>query len=152
MTTLESFVSYPLLKSKYVIPKCYYEIEEWNKEYEALTIYTNEGLVRSRLANKTPKKKGFFFALWIKDEYGKNRPLTSEELGIGLVINIIDKHRKGQFIFPQEVLINKGILKSDNNKGKMALRVYPPWVTELNKSAIKTQQWQCKYFTEMTNI
>ncbi|MCI2947149.1 MepB family protein [Staphylococcus caledonicus] len=152
MTTLESFVSYPLLKKKYTISKSSYEIEQWNREYEALTIYTNDGVVRSRLANKTPKKKGFFFALWTKDEHGKNRPLTSEELGIELVINIIDNHRKGQFIFPREVLTNKGILKSDNNKGKMALRVYPPWVTELNKSAIKTQQWQCKYFTEMTNI
>ncbi|WP_053032503.1 MepB family protein [Staphylococcus haemolyticus] len=62
-----------------------------------------------------------------------------------------DDNRRGQFIFPKDILIKKGILKSDDSKGKMALRVYPPWETELNKTAAKTQAWQCAYFNEIVH-
>jgi|GEM_PF-3635531 len=38
-------------------------------------------------------------------------------------------------------------------KGKMAIRVYPPWTTPTVKQAIKTQQWQLQYFFSFnTNI
>ena len=67
------------------------------------------------------------------------------------MITIIDENRKGQFIFPREVLLNKNILESENNKGKMAMRVYPDRETELKKTAEQIQKWQSDYFIDLTN-
>ncbi|MCC3663167.1 MepB family protein [Staphylococcus haemolyticus] len=106
---------------------------------------------KSRLAQKTPNKKGYFFAMWKKDENHTNIPFTEDDLENQLIVNIVDDNRRGQFIFPKDILIKKGILKSDDSKGKMALRVYPPWETELNKTAAKTQAWQCAYFNEIVH-
>ena len=30
--------------------------------------------------------------------------------------------------------------------GKRAIRVYPPWVKPVAKEAVRTQQWQLRYF------
>ena len=30
--------------------------------------------------------------------------------------------------------------------GKRAIRVYPPWVKPVSKEAVRTQQWQLRYF------
>ncbi|WP_261007206.1 MepB family protein [Staphylococcus haemolyticus] len=95
--------------------------------------------------------EGYFFAMWKKDENNTNVPFTEDDLENQLIVNIVDDNRRGQFIFPKDILIKKGILKSDDSKGKMALRVYPPWETELNKTAAKTQAWQCAYFNEIVH-
>ncbi|MNO05235.1 MepB protein [compost metagenome] len=34
----------------------------------------------------------------------------------------------------------------DGVGGKRAIRVYPPWARPVAKQAIRTQQWQLKYF------
>ncbi|WP_281177227.1 MepB family protein [Peribacillus loiseleuriae] len=59
--------------------------------------------------------------------------------------------RRGQFIFPKKVLLKYGILKSPKQKGNMALRVYPSWVTELNTNATRTQSWQADYFIDLSD-
>ena len=42
------------------------------------------------------------------------------------------------------------ILDSATNcKGKMSMRFYPPWCTNLNKTALATQKWQLKYYREI---
>ncbi len=33
----------------------------------------------------------------------------------------------------------------------MALRVYPSWVDNLNKSAKRTQTWQLQYFVDLSS-
>ena len=58
----------------------------------------------------------------------------------------------GQFVFPKNILLEKNILKSDSTKGKMGIRVYPFWDIPTSTTAIKTQQWQLKYFFEVTDI
>jgi len=63
---------------------------------------------------------------------------------------VIDSKNQGQFIFPKALLLQKQILLSLNSKGKMALRVYPEWVKELNKTAFQTQQWQLPYFIDLS--
>ncbi|MCJ1655237.1 MepB family protein [Staphylococcus sp. NRL 16/872] len=150
MEDIEAFHSYKLLKQTFSTSEATYGIQQWNQQYEALEIETSNGIFTSRLAQKTPNKKGYFFAIWKKDENNKNEPYEAKDLNDALIVNIVDGHKSGQFIFPKEVLLDKGILKSDTSKGKMALRVYPPWETELNKTALKTQQWQCDYFKEMS--
>ena len=57
-----------------------------------------------------------------KDENNTNVPFTEDDLENQLIVNIVDDNRRGQFIFPKDILIKKGILKSDDSKGKMALR------------------------------
>ncbi|WP_204193713.1 MepB family protein [Staphylococcus sp. GDY8P47P] len=150
MKPIETMQSYHLLERLFSNSDVSYVVEEWNQQYEAVEIKTPNGHFKSRLAQKTPNKKGYFFAMWKKDENHTNAPFTKEDIEDKLIVNIVDNNHRGQFIFPQDILIKKGILKSDAFKGKMALRVYPPWETELNKTATKTQAWQCAYFNEIT--
>lgn len=76
----------------------------------------------------------------------KNIPFEYSESPDKLIITIIDGQHQGQFIFPKEILRDKGILSYDNKLGKMALRVYPSWVDNLNPNARKIQLWQLPYF------
>ncbi|MDN8776885.1 MepB family protein, partial [Staphylococcus aureus] len=105
---------------------------------------------KSRLAKKTPKKVGYFVAFWCKNEINKNRPFNFKESKDKLIINILDGSKKGQFIFPKELLFKKGIIISEKHKGKMAIRVYPSWERDLNKTAVSTQKWQIPYFLDFT--
>ncbi|RTX78826.1 MepB family protein [Staphylococcus schleiferi] len=73
---------------------------------------------------------------------------TTEDI---LIINIIDNEKIGQFIFPKNILKEKGVIKSNKAKGKMAMRVYPSWVSNLNPTAKSTQKWQTKYFVDLSN-
>ena len=125
--------------------------EVQNSEYEGLLLIINKHVYRSRLAKLTPKKKGYFVAFWEKDTKGINQAYSYENSPEKLIVSVIDNERRGQFIFPKKVLFKYGILKSSNQKGKMALRVYPSWVTELNTYAAKTQTWQVEYFIDLSN-
>ncbi|KAB2480230.1 MepB protein [Staphylococcus arlettae] len=128
-----------------------FERERWNNDYEALNFSVSKQRIKSRLAKKTPKKAGYFVALWHKNEFAKNIPFNEADFDDKLVINIIDNQYKGQFIFTKEILIDKGIITTNAHKGKMSFRLYPLWCEDLNKSATNTQQWQLPYFIDMTN-
>ena len=106
----------------------------------------NQAYKRYRLAKKTPKKEGYFTVFWKKDQNNNNVPYTNEDLGDELVIVVIDSYNSGLFIIPKEVAVNKRILSTRDSKGKMAMRFYPPWCTNLNKTAQSTQKWQLEYF------
>lgn len=127
-----------------------HEFEQWNQEYEAFNFEFNRVEFKSRLAKKTPKKVGYFVALWRKNENGKNRSFNVDESKDKLIINILDGYKKGQFIFPKELLVKKGVISSENHKGKMAIRVYPSWEQNLNKTAVSTQKWQIPYFLDFS--
>lgn len=127
------------------------KIENWNHEYEAMNIYINGKYFKSRLAKKTPKKAGYFVAMWHKNEDNKNIPFQYEDFPEKLIVNIIDDRKKGQFIIPKDILRKKGILQTEVQKGKMAFRVYPKWEQKLNKSAVTTQNWQTEYFKDLSN-
>lgn len=47
-------------------------------------------------------------------------------------------------------MASKGIVTTGTSKGKMAMRVYPDWVTGLNETARKTQAWQSEYFMDLS--
>lgn len=113
-------------------------IEKYNQEYAALSC--NSLSFRSRLAKKTPNKKGYFLTIWIKNEDNNNRPFNKEESPEFLLVIIKDENKEGIFMFPKDVLANKGII-SDAKRGKMAFRVYPSWEVGLNTTARKTQEW-----------
>ncbi|WP_436860242.1 MepB family protein [Staphylococcus caeli] len=124
--------------------------ETYNSEYESVYFQINDTTFRSRLAKKTPNKKGYFVVFWTKDENNKNRPFTYEECADKLIISIIDGQRKGLFIFPKSTLKARKLLQTEHSKGKMAIRVYPTWETELNQTAKKSQKWQTDYFVDLS--
>ncbi|AYW45051.1 MepB family protein [Tetragenococcus koreensis] len=128
-----------------------WELEKQNSEYEGLTFQFSNQHFRSRLAKKTPKKKGYFVALWKKDENNVNQAYSYSNSPEKVIILIIDEEKLGQFIFPKSILLEKGILKTKIQKGKMAFRVYPTWESSLNNSAAKTQKWQQPYFVDLSN-
>ncbi|MCM3071903.1 MULTISPECIES: MepB family protein [Staphylococcus] len=127
-----------------------FEIEKWNREYEGFNFSLTHHTFKSRLAKKTPKKTGYFVAMWQKNEIAKNIPFNCENSKDYLIINIIDGARTGQFIFPKDILLANGIITSTKHKGKMAMRVYPHWESNLNKTALKTQKWQSPYFLDLS--
>lgn len=124
--------------------------ENQNSEYEGTIFQLNGDSYRMRLAKLTPKKQGYFVAVWEKDSAGKNQAFCYEQSPDKLIIAVIDGDKKGQFIFPKDVLLKRGVLKSEKKKGKMAFRVYPSWVENLNETAKNTQVWQSKYFIDLT--
>ena len=121
--------------------------EKQNEDYEGMTFTINNQLFRSRLAKKTPTKKGYFVVFWKKDENNINQPFLFEESPQETLVFVLDNEKRGVFKFPKEILLKKGILKGDKSKGKMGIRVYPEWESDLNQTAKKTQQWQLNYFT-----
>lgn len=125
-------------------------IKDSNPEYEGIRFLIGNATFRSRLAKRTPKKKGYFVVFWEKSVSGTNKPYGYENCPDKIIITIIDNERKGQFIFPKKLLLENGILESKHSKGKMAIRVYPSWETELNKTAHTTQRWQQPYFFEIS--
>ncbi|HDL0563398.1 TPA: MepB family protein [Staphylococcus aureus] len=122
--------------------------EKYNQDYEALTFSFKEETYQSRLAKKTPTKAAYFVTCWTKDENNCNQPYSKEAFVDYLMIIVIDEELSGYFLFPRELLVEKGILTTFEHKGKMAFRVYPKWCNQLNKRTEQTQNWQCKYFFE----
>lgn len=122
--------------------------ETYNLAYEGMTFKLLDQQFRSRLAKKTPKKAGYFVVFWTKDAHGKNIPLSDD--ADKTIVWIVDQEHIGHFVFPKALLREQGILKTSDHKGKMAFRVYPPWVLQLNAQAQKTQQWQKDYFLDLS--
>ncbi|PGB24435.1 MepB family protein, partial [Bacillus wiedmannii] len=60
-------------------------------------------------------------------------------------------NKLGQFIFPKEILLKEKILKTQSQKGKMAMRVYPIWDTPVSNQAKKSQIWQLQYFVDLSD-
>ncbi|MBF2400424.1 MepB family protein [Listeria seeligeri] len=114
------------------------QYEKQNKEYQGMVIKTAKDgcTIRTRLAKKTEKKEGYFVAFDKKD---------SPDF---LCIVVNDEDLQGLFVIPKQVLVEKGILRSEGIKGKMAVRFYPAWCENLNKTAQKTQKWQLDFFKD----
>lgn len=124
--------------------------ENQNQEYEGCRFEYEGKMYRSRLAKKTPKKKGYFVAFYEKDIKNVNQAFSNDNSVDFTLVNIVDGNLRGIFVFPQEVLKQHGILKTESQKGKMAIRVYPSWEKDLNATATRTQKWQVEYFKDLS--
>lgn len=125
--------------------------EKQNSEYAAgrfiMFSHKKANDIRFRVAKVTPKKVGQFVTFWQKDNNDINQPFQYDESPSLLVVTTFDEsHQFGQFVFPKDILVKKGIIKSAVSKGKMGIRVYPSWDTATSKTAIDTQKWQLEYF------
>lgn len=125
--------------------------EPESQEYAAYKFTINNLQVVFRTAKMTPTKVGLFVTIWKRKKGGATQPLDAADDIDFVVIYVHNKDRKGQFVFPKLALIENGVISQHNKGGKRGIRVYPPWDTNLNRQATKTQCWQINYFIDMTN-
>jgi hypothetical protein len=114
--------------------------------YGASTFHLNQYQIKFRIAKITPTKIGQFVTLWKRNSAGVTCPFDHSDLIDIVVISTRYKNLFGQFVFPRNVLIEKGIISTKTREGKRGFRVYPPWDKAANKQALKTQNWQLNYF------
>ncbi|MFK0292689.1 MepB family protein [Streptomyces sp. NPDC090442] len=120
--------------------------EPESAEYAAHGFTIDGASVRFRVAKTTPTKVGQFVTVWLRSAEGPIRPFDTED-GVDLfVISSRDGDHFGQFVFPREVLCERGIMSRNRSGGKRGFRVYPPWVTTTSRQASSTQAWQITYF------
>lgn len=125
------------------------ELENQNALYYGAKLKINGFSVRFRKSKITPTKTGQFVVVWEKNSTNINQPYSYKTSPNYLMIYAESKINKGVFIFPKEILLENNILSSNNQKGKMGFRVYPSWEKVSSPQALKTQNWQCKYFIDL---
>ena len=123
--------------------------EAESKEYGACRFELNEIKIISRNAKVTPKKVGQFVTFWKRNKEGITEPLHASDDFDYYVVSTKTGTQLGQFVFPKSVLIEKGIVSTDDKDGKRGFRVYPFWDITNSKQANKTQKWQLDYFYEI---
>ncbi|MFE4515560.1 MepB family protein [Kitasatospora sp. NPDC056783] len=120
--------------------------EAESAEYAACGFMVDGRSVRFRVARTTPTKVGQFVTVWQRSEEGPIRPFDAEDEVDLFVVSSRDDTGFGQFVFPREVLCERGIVSRNGSGGKRGFRVYPPWVTTANRQARGTQAWQVNHF------
>ena len=88
---------------------------------------------------------------WKRTGNGPIEPFDEQDPVDFYVVNVRSAEAFGQFVFPKEVLLKKGIILTATRAGKRAFRVYPSWDLAQSKQAVRTQKWQLKYFYELNN-
>lgn len=135
-----------------------YKIEQESSEYNACRFQLNGQTILSRNAKITPKKVGQFVTFWKRNRNGSIEPFSQNDQIDFYIVNVRTDSEFGQFVFPQSVLIKKGIITTEKKEGKRAFRVYPTWDKPKSKQAEQTQKWQLNYFylinhsTELQNV
>jgi hypothetical protein len=118
-------------------------------EYGAHTFEVNGRKAVFRVARTTPKKAGQFVTLWQRttpDGGGPIRPFDSSETVDLFMVSVRSDAALGLFVFPQDVLIARGVVSRGFIGGKRAIRVYPPDSEPANKTAQSTQRWQLEHY------
>ena len=124
-------------------------IDKESQEYDGCKFLLDERKIIFRTAKITPKKVGQFVTFWKRNQNGITEPFSENDTIDFYVINVESENKTGQFVFPKSVLIEKGIISTSKKDGKIGFRVYPSWDKTISKQAIKTQNWQLKYFFEV---
>ncbi|MDM5152647.1 MepB family protein [Bacillus sp. DX1.1] len=125
--------------------------EKQNSEYAGGIFQLNNKTIRFRVSKITPNKIGQFVSFWEKNENMQNQSFSYDPAPDLLVITCIDENKLGQFIFPKEILLKEKILKTQSQKGKMAMRIYPIWDNPVSDQAKKSQMWQLQYFVNLSD-
>lgn len=119
-----------------------------NHEYGAAVAGLGQERIRFRVGKLTPTKVGLFVSVWRRDQGGSTEPFPSDD-GTGLlVVTVREGTKAGHFAFPVSALLKHGIVSVKGAGGKRGFRVYPPWSDVSNPQAIRTQQWQCAFYTD----
>lgn len=124
--------------------------EQESKEYSACSFMINCKKAQFRVAKITPTKIGQFVTFWKRSDAGPIAPFDMNDSVDLFIVMTKTESKQGQFVFPKEALYRHGFISSQNIGGKRAMRVYPSWDKPDNKQAIKTQEWQLKYFFDFS--
>lgn len=123
-----------------------------SEAYLACEFTMSQKRVFYRKSKVTPKKMGQFVTFWKRNTEGITQPIPEKYDFDFLIINLKTSTNNGYFIFPKCLLITKGILSSEQHKGKRGFRIYPPWNKPKSKQAQSTQKWQIPYFCRYPEI
>lgn len=115
-------------------------------EYSGCSFKLDDLKIKYRQAKVTPKKVGLFVTLWKRNNENKTEPFNVNDPFDFYIIAAKQKDSSGFFIFPKDVLSEKGILTNSKKEGKRGFRVYPDWTKTENNQATKTKAWQVAYF------
>ncbi len=121
------------------------EMELEGQEYAATRLNISDKKAHFRVAKQTPKKVGFFVAIW-KREDGITKPYNIHDECDFFIISVRKDDSFGHFILNKEMLLKHNLISSECTTGKRGFRLYPPWVKVSNKQAERSQKWQCEYF------
>lgn len=150
MSILNSFHEDLQLVKKVVYDQCFEltnpKLNSESQEYAACSFELDGKKIEHRVSKITPTKIGQFVTIWKRNKNGITEPFgLSDELDF-IIITARSGENFGQFIFPKQVLADKGIITQNGKSGKRGIRVYPPWDIPNSKQAEKTQNWQIDYF------
>ncbi|MEU8680585.1 MepB family protein [Streptomyces sp. NPDC048611] len=120
--------------------------EAESAEYAAHEFTLDGSAVRYRVAKTTPTKAGQFVTVWKRSPGGPIQPFDSGDPVDLFVVSSRADQNFGHFVFPREVLCERGIVSRNGSGGKRAFRVYPPWVETTNRQARTAQAWQVNHF------
>ena len=127
-----------------------------NAEYGAAIATSGRALIRFRAGKLTPKKVGLFVAVWRRSTNGGTEPFPADHPSADdadtLVISVREGEKSGDFVFPRSALISHGIVSVNGTGGKRGFRVYPPWSLTSSRQARTTQEWQCAYFHDSSDM
>ena len=127
-----------------------FKTEPESQDYGACRFRLGGQKVVFRIAKATPKKVGQFVVLWKRAASGVIEPFDVKDNIDFFVVAVHTPRRTGQFVFPKDILYEKGILQGKASEGKRAIRVYSPWDVSTSRQAKNTQAWQVAYFFELT--
>lgn len=122
-----------------------YKAHSEGSSYGACSFELNGKKIEHRAARITTVKTGQFVTTWKRNHRGLTAPFDVDDLDF-LVITCGTSESLGQFIFPKFVLVENGILSVGGRGGKRGIRVYAPWDFVANRQAVKTKDWQSRYF------
>ena len=126
--------------------------ESESQEYGACEFELNNKIIKFRVAKITPTKVGQFVTIWKRIENGPIMPFDLADNIDLFIVSVRNDKNFGQFIFPKDVLWQKGFVSKDGKGGKRAMRVYPPWDITESPQAKRTQAWQLLYFLDIQPI
>ncbi|MGE8433583.1 MepB family protein [Chryseobacterium joostei] len=119
-------------------------------EYSGFNFKLNHLKIKFRISKITPTKTGQFVTIWKRNEKRETTPFeASDPIDFYLIASFKDNF-SGIFVFPKNILLEKGILSDGKKIGKRGIRVYPSWDEVKSKQAQKTQEWQTRYFLELS--
>lgn len=121
-----------------------------SKEYSGCSLTVHDLNIKFRTSKITPTKTGQFVTIWKRDEKGETAPFDSRDPFDFYLISVSKDNDKGIFIFPKDILIEKGIVSHEKKTGKRGIRVYPGWDLTESKQAKATQKWQTEYFIDLS--
>ena len=155
MTNPNKLFSELQLINKYIFEVCGIELknvetELESQDYFAHTFELNNQQVKFRMAKITPTKTGQFVTIWKRNDNGITEPHNLSDEFEFYIIATREATKFGVFIFNKTVLSENKILTNRNVEGKRGIRVYPTWSLTTNKQAQKTQNWQIKYFVNIS--